>query len=175
MYIKSMPIEMPRVEQEKNLLIWKAPARPFKRMDKQTLTVPVVIAILVGIVMLIAGEWMIIALIAAIVFAYYAWSTVAPDEMEYLITNRGLRVHGKFYPWEVLARWWIENKTGENLLMVETPVGIAGRVVLPLGKTDPKSVERVMREYLLFEKPLDTSLEKAGKWLSDKFPLAEKV
>lgn len=169
-----MPEEKPRIEQEKILLVWKAPARPFKQKDKQMLTVPVVIAILVGVVMLIAGEWVIIALIAAILFAYYMWSTVPPEEAEYVITNRGLKIHGRSYPWEVLSRWWIDDKDGQQLLMLESPAGIVGRLVAPLGKQDPKEIEKIMEKYVFHEKPADTQLDKAGKWLANKFPISEK-
>lgn len=169
-----MPEDKPRIEQEKNVLSWKAPARPFKYKDKQVMTVPIVIAILAGIIMIIAGEWVIIALIVAMIFAYYMWSTVPPEEAEYLITNRGIRMHGKAYPWEILSRWWIEEKEGQKLLMLETPVGVVGRLVIPLGKQKQEEVEKVMEKYVFHEKPADSQLDKAGKWLATKFPIAEK-
>jgi hypothetical protein len=172
-----MPEEeaVPRGIQEKSLLVWKAASRPYKTPGKQFLTVPMVIGILVGLIFLMAGEWMAIAVIAAIVFAYYMWSTVPPQEAEFAITNRGLRVGGQLYLWEVLTRWWMGDKWGQKMLMVETPTSSVGRLILPLGETEEKKVTDLMEKYLLLEKPDDTWLDKTGKWMTEKFPLEQKV
>ncbi|HBC72431.1 MAG: hypothetical protein UX91_C0001G0137 [Candidatus Amesbacteria bacterium GW2011_GWB1_47_19] len=164
---------LPRVEQEKTLVSWKAPARPFKPRGSQFLTVPMVTAILVGIILLLAGEWMLIAVVVALVFAYYVWTTVPPMEAEFLITTRGLRLHEQLYVWEVLTRWWMTDKWGQKILAVETPTVMVGRLLLPLGKTDEKEIIKEMEKYLLREQPADTTLDKMGKWLTEKFPLEE--
>ena len=163
-----------RVEQEKVLLAWKAPARPYRRMPKQFMTVPLVISGLVGLVLLVAGEWMLIAVVAALVFAYYAWSVVPPEDAEYALTNRGLRIHGQLMEWMNFTRWWTVDKWGHAMLIIEAPGTITGQVVMPLGDTDQKNVEEVMNKMLLREKPADTGLEKASKWLSEKFPISEE-
>jgi hypothetical protein len=169
-----MPEEKSRVEQEKSLLVWKGPNRPYKTPGKQFLTVPMVIGILVGLIFLLAGEWMAIAVIASIIFAYYMWSTVPPQEAEFAITNRGIRVGGQLYVWDVLTRWWMGEKWGQKMLMVETPVSPVGRLVMPLGETKEEKITEIMEKYLLREKPNDTLLDKSGKWLTEKFPLEQK-
>jgi hypothetical protein len=165
----------PQVEQEKALLSWIGLSRPYKGRTKQILTVPVVIGILVGIILIFAGEWMLIGVVAALIFAYYMWSTVKPDDTEYKITTRGIRAHGRLYMWDVLTRWWIEEKWAQKMLMVETPVNAAGRIVMPLGETKDGDVEKVMEKFLLKEAPEPTQLDKMGKWLAEKFPLEEKI
>ncbi|KKW00602.1 MAG: hypothetical protein UY33_C0008G0012 [Candidatus Amesbacteria bacterium GW2011_GWA1_48_9] len=163
------------MEQEKTLVVWKAPARPFKPRGSQFLTVPMVIAILVGIILLLAGEWMLIAVVASLVFAYYVWSTIPPVEAEFSITTRGVRVAGQLYVWEVLTRWWITEKWGARILTIETPVVTVGRILMPLSKQAEKEVETEMGKYLLKEQPADTWLDKAGRWMTEKIPLEEKV
>jgi hypothetical protein len=169
-----MPEEKARVEQERNVLIWRAPNRPYKAPGKQFLTVPMVIGILVGLIFLLAGEWMAIAVIAAIIFAYYMWSTVPPQEAEFAITNRGIRVGGQLYVWDVLTRWWMGEKWGQKMLMVETPASVVGRLVMPLGETKEEKIVEIMEKFLLKEKPDDTWMDKSGKWLTEKFPLEQK-
>ncbi len=160
-----------RVEQEKVLVTWKAFSRLYKKREKQFLTIPVVIGVLLGIVLAIAGEWMAIAVIVALIFAYYVWSTVPPEEVEYGITTRGVRVHGRLYMWEAMIRWWITEKWGQRVLMIDTPEGLAFRVVMPLGEMDEEKIEAAMSRYLLHEVPEETGIDKAGKWLSKTFPL----
>ena len=161
-----------KVEQEKVLLSWKGPERPFRgRTGKQFLTVPVVIAILVGLVLLIAGEWVLIAVVVAMCFAYYMWTTVVPEEVEYRITTRGLRLHGMLYEWPVLSRWWMGEKWGGMMLFVETPTTVMGRLVLPLGSADEAKIEKVMTDNLLHEMSEETGLDRAARWMAKKFPI----
>lgn len=156
---------------EKDLLQWTAASRPFKPLDRQLFATGIIIAVLVSIISAFAGEWMLIAVIVAIVFAYYMWSTVAPEDTQYVLTTRGVRAHGQLYLWQELTRWWIEDKGGHKMLMIDSPLNFPKRLHLLLGSLDEKTVENIMGTYLLQEKPLETPLDKAGRWLADKFPL----
>jgi len=120
----------PQIEQEKELVVWKAMERPFKVRDRQFFTTAMVIAMLVGVILLFAREWMLVATLAAGVFAYYVWSTVPPQEVEYKITTRGVRMHGKLYTWAEMARWWVEEKWGYKLLAVDVPGSFPKRLYL---------------------------------------------
>ncbi len=156
---------------EQTLLKWMAPARPFKTRDRQFFATVIVIAILIGILLAFAREWMLIAVIAAMIFAYYVWSTVTPEEAEYSLTTRGIRAHGQLYRWDELSQWWLEEKWGQKVLVVATPVAVARRLHLLLGQTSEEQLKQVLEKYLVMEKPPETALDKAGKWVSEKFPL----
>lgn len=162
-------------EQEKILLEWKAPARPYRQHSKEFMTVPLIIAFLVGLVLIVSGEWILIAVVAALIFAYYTWSVVPPEMAEYKITTRGLRVSGKLYEWAVFTRWWIDEKWGHTMLCLETPIEVVRQVTAPLGELDSKRVTELMDRILLHERPEVTQIDKAGKWLAEKFPLEQKM
>ena len=161
----------PRVEQEKELVKWTAASRPFKPLSRQIFTTAVAIAILVGVILIFAGEWVLIMVMAAAIFAYYAWSTVPPEESEYVITTRGLRVHGQLYRWEELSRWWMEDKWGYKLMVVDTPLSFPRRLHVVLGTASEAKVKEVMEKYVLMERPEPTAMDRAGKWVAEKFPL----
>lgn len=156
---------------EQPLFKWMAPARPFLARDRQFFTTVIVIAVLISILLAFAREWMLIAVIAAMVFAYYVWSTVPPEEVEYAITSRGLRIHGQLYRWDELVQWWPDEKYGQKMITVATPLSFSRRLHLLLGKTELEQVKPVLEKYLLMEKPPETSMDRAGKWVSEKFPL----
>ena len=158
------------MEQEKELVVWKAMERPFKARDRQFFTTAMVIAALVGVILLFAREWMLVVTLVAGIFAYYVWSTVPPQEVEYKITSRGVKMHGRLYTWEEMARWWIEEKWGHKLLAVDTPASFPKRLYLVLADNQSQ-VEEAMGKYVLMESPAETSMDRAGKWLSEKFPL----
>lgn len=156
---------------EQVLLKWMAPSRPFKTRDRQFFATVIVIAVLISILLAFAREWMLIAVIAAMIFAYYVWSTVAPEDMEYSITSRGIRMHGQLYRWEELVQWWTEDKWGQKMLVIATPTAAARRLHLLMGQMDEEQVKQVLEKYLVMEEPPETALDKAGKWVSEKFPL----
>jgi hypothetical protein len=160
-----------RVEQEKMILTWKGPNRPFRKLEKKSLSVPMVIAFLVALIFALAGEWLLIAVVVALVFAYYVWTVFPPEVVEFAISNKGLRIRGQLYVWEVMTRWWIEEKWGMKILMVEAPgVGI-GKLVLPLGEMEEVKLNKEMEKWLLHERPPETAVDRMGKWLEEKFPL----
>ena len=159
------------VEQEKTLVSWKGPARPFKRLDRQGMAVPAVIAVLVGVILLVAGEWMLIVVVGALAFAYYMWSTVQPEDTEYILTTRGLRMFGRLYEWSVMTKWWIEERWGAEYIAVESWATPMGKMYLPLGKGEEKKIIEVFEKYLIKEKPVETAVDKMGKWVGEKFPL----
>jgi len=165
--------ETAQVEQERELVKWTAAERPYRPLDRQIFVTGVVVAILVGVIMLLAGEFMAILVLAAVIFAYYVWSTVPPQQVEYLITTRGIRMSGQLYAWTEMTRWWMGEKWGSKLLTVETPVSWPKRLHLVLG-AEEEAVKGVMEKYVLMEKPVETTMDKAGKWLMEKFPLQAK-
>ena len=148
-----------------------APSRPFKLRDRQFFTTIIVIAVLVCILLAFAREWMLIATVAAMIFAYYVWSTVPPEEVEYSITTRGVRVHGQLYRWDELTQWWMEDKWGQKMIVIATPTSVSRRLHLLLGQTGEAQAKQVLEKYLVMEKPPETAMDKAGKWVTEKFPL----
>ncbi|KKU27527.1 MAG: hypothetical protein UX80_C0031G0010 [Candidatus Amesbacteria bacterium GW2011_GWA2_47_11b] len=160
----------PQIEQERELVKWIAAERPYKPLDRQMFVTGVVVAILVGVIMLLAGEFMAVLVLAAVIFAYYVWSTVSPQQVEYVITTRGIRMSGRLYTWVEMTRWWMGEKWGSRLLTVETPTSWPKRLHLVLG-AEEEAVKGVMEKYVLMEKPVETSMDRAGKWLAEKFPL----
>ena len=160
----------PQIEQERELVKWMAAERPYKPLDRQMFVTGVVVAALVGVIMLLAGEFMAVLVLAAVIFAYYVWSTVPPQQVEYVITTRGIRMSGQLYAWAEMTRWWMGEKWGSRLLTVETPASWPKRLHLVLG-SEEETVKSVMEKYVLMERPAETAMDRAGKWLSEKFPL----
>jgi hypothetical protein len=156
-------------------LKWVAPARLYKPRDRQFFTTAIAIAVLVGIILAFAGEWMLIMVMVAMFFAYYVWSTVPPENTEYEILDRGVKIHGQLYKWEELNQWWLEEKWGQRVLTFDAPL-VAGRrlhmVLDPIITSE--QIARAIGANLIEERPADTTMDRAGRWLSEKFPLEAK-
>src|SRR3989344_2388837 len=93
----SAPARVPsiRFEPEKDLHSWKAPSRPFKKRGREFWVTVLSIAALLAFVLFLAEGVMPVILIISLVFLFYVLSTVTPEEIEYKITNRGVKVADK--------------------------------------------------------------------------------
>lgn len=171
---ENAPVEVLPVKEVRTLLSWKAPARLFKRRDKEFWTTVLAIIFLISLILLFLKEWFLIATIFALAFVYYVLSTVPPEEIEYQLTNRGIRFEKIEYPWEALYRFWISEKWGQKILNIDGRAGFAGRLTLILGSQDEKRVTEIIGKYLLHEEALPTFFDRASEWLAQKIPLEKE-
>jgi len=159
-------------EPEKTLLSWKSPARLYKKRNREYFTTIGVIVLLLSVILLFAKEFLLVGVILALAFVAYVLASVAPPEVEHVLTNKGVRTGGKLYPWQLLGRFWLETKWGQDSLMVENLLGFPGHLVLLLPKDiDRSALEKTMSSRLLKEKPSPSPIDKAAEWLQRKVPL----
>lgn len=159
---------------DQTLLKWLAPSRPFKTRDRQFFTTAVAIVILISVILAFAGEWMLIAVLVAMCFAYYVWSTVPPEEAEYSLTTKGVFVHGRLYKYEELSSWWVENQFGQEVLVFDAPLVVGRRLFLVLKDVAQNQLQETLGKYLPNERPLPTNIDKVSSWVNEKFPLDTK-
>ena len=163
------PLEVLPVREVKTFLTWKAATRPFKKRNRDFWTTVLAIVFLISLILLFIKEWFLIAAIIALTFVYYVLSTVPPEEIEYSITNRGIRFANLEYPWESISRFWFSQKWGQDLVNFE--FGNAFRLSWVLGSQDKKEVQEVLEKFLPLEEATPTFFDRASEWLTRKFPL----
>lgn len=166
----------PRVvqhEEEKDLFSWKAPARPFKKRDKEFFTTIAAIGVLMGLILFFMEGFLPVLVIVALVFLVYVLSTVPPDEVEHKITNRGVYFSNRLNPWFELRRFWFTSRFGSDLLVVET-LRMPGRIEFVIQTKDQEAIKKHLSEYILFEQAAPNVLDKAASWLGKRVNLDTK-
>ncbi|OGV90621.1 hypothetical protein A2783_05650 [Microgenomates group bacterium RIFCSPHIGHO2_01_FULL_45_11] len=159
-------------EPEKTLLTWKAPARLFKKRNREYYSTIAVIVVLLCVILLFAKEFLLIAVILSLAFVAYVLASVAPSEVEHKITNKGIRTGERFYLWSMLGRFWFEDKWGQEMLLVENLSGFPGRLTFLLAvEIKKEELEKILSARIVKEKPALTAIDKAAKWLQEKVPL----
>lgn len=154
---------------EKDLLVWTAPARPFKRRDKQFYVTTISIASLVSLILFLAEGAMPVILIISLIFLYYVLSTVEPETIEYKITNKGIKIANKTTLWEQMGRFWFGRRYSSELLVFETFV-LPGRMELVVDQTQKEQIKKVLEKYLTEEEISPSRLDRAVDWFSKKMP-----
>ena len=153
------------------LLAWQAPERVFKQRSKEFWSTILSIIFLISVVLFLAQEYLLIATIFALTFFYYILSTNPPQDIECKITNRGFVWGSQKFKWITLRRFWFTKEDGQNILNIETTLDIPRRLIVLLGKQNPKTVGKILENFLPHEKVAPSFIERATRWLGKTFPL----
>jgi hypothetical protein len=156
-------------EPEKDLVTWIAPARPFKRRNKEFYITMIVIAAIVGLILFLVEGFMPVILIISLVFLFYILSTVEPEEVEYKITNKGIVIAGRRTGWDILLRFWFSRRFDSELLIIETLV-LPGRLELVIRLEDKEKIKKALLKFIPEEETPPSTLDRAANWFSRKLP-----
>jgi len=164
-------VQVIKPEPLKTLLTWTAPERPFKKRGREYFTTVGAIVFLLAVILLFLKEWLLIAVMIALMFVAYIMATVEPRKVEHKITNQGIITGGKKYRWEELGRFWFTEKWGGKILHTETLFGLPRQLLMLLGETKQEQIKKILSDYLPFEEPEKTWVDNASEWLSRRVPL----
>ncbi len=156
-------------EPEKELLDWSAPARPFKRMNREFWVTIIAMAAIVGLILFFAEGFMPVILIISIIFLVYVLTTVEPENINYSVTNKGIKIGEKTFEWERLIRFWFSKRFDSQLLIVQK-YGIPNRLEFVINQDEKENLKTTLLKYIPEEKIPPSSLDKAASWFSKKIP-----
>lgn len=158
---------------EETLVEWLAPARPFKKRNRQFFSTIIVIAILISLILFFAGQVLPVAVVISVVFLVYVTAVIPPLDVKYKLTNYGIYIEKEAFSWDSMGRFWFDTKSDQRVLEIEL-YRFPNRLTFVLieGQTPrEKDLEMVLSEVLMKEKPELTTYEKVAAWLKDKIPL----
>lgn len=156
-------------EPEKMIFSWRAPARPFKRRDREFWVSIIAIAAVAGFILFIIEGVMPVILVISLVFLFYILSTVQPEEIEYKITNKGVNIADKRIEWQVLSRFWFSRRFESGLLVFET-LTLPGRLELVIKPEDKKELKKAILNHIPEEEAPPINLDRAANWFAKKLP-----
>jgi len=156
-----------RFEPEKELFGWKAASRPFKKKDRDFWVRLVTIAGVFAVILFLIEGTMPVVLMISLLFLFYVLSTVEPEEIEYKITNKGIKIADKRIDWDLLTRFWF-TKRGESELLVVGTLGLSGRLELIINESDKDKIRKTLLNFLPEEEMAPTNMDKMSGWLTSK-------
>ncbi len=156
-------------ETEKDLLTWTAAARPFKRRNREFFITVGAMAGVVGLVLFIIEGVLPLILLISLLFLFYVMSTVEPANIEYKITNFGIKVAGKRTDWNAMKRFWFVKRMDSELLIIET-FSLPGRLEMVIRPEIKKDIEKIISDYIPFEEQPASYIDKATTWVSGRVP-----
>jgi hypothetical protein len=158
-----------RREPERDLVTWTAPARPFKRRDRQFYTTVFAIAGIISLILFLAEGIMPVILIVALIFLYYVLSTVPPENVEYKITSKGVKIAGKLTEWQTMSRFCFGERSGSEILIFETFL-IPGKIEIMINPEIKDGLKREISAYIPYEEIAASGLDRITNWVAQKLP-----
>ena len=158
-----------RREPEKDLFVWTASARPFKRRDREFYVTVMAMGGIVALIMFLVEGFMPVILIVSLFFLFYVLSTVPPEDIEYKITNKGIKIAGSRTDWGMLGRFWFSRRFDHDLLIIES-ANLPGRIELVIPSAVKEEIKKALSAYLFEEEIPPSPLDKAANWFSKKLP-----
>lgn len=154
-------------EPERDLITWTAPSRVFRRYGRKAYVTLFSIVGIVSIIIFIAEGLMPVILLAALVFLFYTLSTIQPENIEYKITNRGIKIAGKETKWQEMTSFWFITRTGGEILGFDTIV-FPSKMELVINPEIKDDLKREISAYLPYEEKTPSAMDKLTVWFSKK-------
>ncbi|MEX0617211.1 MAG: hypothetical protein WD231_05445 [Candidatus Woykebacteria bacterium] len=149
---------------------WSSPSHVFIPRGKKWITYIVLVAILIILVLLLVGEYFIIAPVVAVSFLAFILSSAPANEIEHRITTEGVISGKRDFLWEEIYDFWFSEKHGHTLLNMDILVGFPGRLIIIVDKEDKEKIKNILLRHLPFrEVPKTTWIDSFGDSLSNIF------
>jgi len=159
----------------KDLFSWKSLNRPMWSYSRDVFTTFAVIALLLSFIVAFIQEFLLIVVVWAAYFLFYALSKVPPVEVEHKITTEGVVSMDKSYLWSELGPFWFTEKGDQTVLHI-LHSNIFGQLILLVDKKDKEKIRDILVEFLPYiETPQKSTTDKLADWFGKKFPLESMV
>jgi hypothetical protein len=158
------------------LLEWTAPGRPFRKRGKQYYLTALLIALLVEVILFLFSQYMLMLVVASILFVAFALASVPPSDFKYRISTEGITVEDHFFLWQELYDFYFKKREGVDVVHIRTHSLIPGELTLTLGNLDREHIKSTLLHYLPYREVIrSTFMEKSGDWLARNFPLEKET
>ncbi len=156
----------------KTLLEWSAPGRPFRRKSKEYYLTSILIMLLVEIILFLFSQYLLMLVVASLVFLAFVLNIVPPSNFRYRISTEGLTIEDHFFLWQELYDFYFKKREGVDVLHIRTHSYLPGELTLTLGNIDRNKIKSALLPYLPYREYIKpTFMEKSADWLTRNFPL----
>ncbi|MFZ5424375.1 MAG: hypothetical protein ACOZAO_01105 [Patescibacteria group bacterium] len=156
--------------EKKVLHTWKAITRQNKKMNTKLAKNVVIILVVVALLLIAMQEFLLIGLIASIIFVYYVLSATPSEEVTHVVTTHGVSFAGEFYYWHELKYYFFKKQDAFNVLCADTVTSLPGRLYFLIDDKDKTALDGYFGTYLpkLEEEPSDIITD-ARNFVSARF------
>ena len=180
---KDLPKELPsdvdrdqeqyqHYNQVKTVLSWSAHGRPYIPRGRQFYMTALLITFLIAVILFLFSQYLLMVLVAALVFMGFAFSLIPPRNFHYRMSTEGVTIEDHFYLWRELYDFYFKRKEDVDFLHIRTEDMFPGELIISLGDMHRDQVIKAILPYLPYREVIKpTFMERSGEWLYKNFPL----
>ena len=144
----------------KTLLSWTSREDLFRKRGKQYYLTSLLIMLLVEVILFLFSQYLLMLVVASLVFVAFALNTVPPHNFHYRISTEGVTIEDHFFLWQELYDFYFRKIEGIEVLHIRTHSFIPGELTLTLGDIDKEHVKRVLLPFLPYREVIKSTLWK---------------
>jgi len=145
--------ENQKEEVEKDIFTWTAPSRPFIQRNREFWVKVIAISSVFAFILFIVEGAMPVLLMISLIFLFYVLSTVRPENIEYKITNLGVKIGGVTNRWEYIQRFWFSKRGNDHVLILDLPT-LSGNLELVYNVKDKDEIRFALKKFIPEEETL---------------------
>jgi len=175
---EAVPAENPVFDLEKLgekqvLYTWEAPLRmPIEAFSSKLTKNLFIIGGVLGLFLLLIGEFFIILVIASIIFVGYILANSPSEMATYEISTHGVKFTDHFYYWNELGNFFFTQNKGHAILNIDVKDKLPARLFLTVKEGEQDKIRDLCEKYLPYLKEApETFMDKAYKKVVGKLDL----
>lgn len=133
---------------EKTLISWSAPEFIYYEKTTQYFIIAGIFVIVLVILMVILKEWMTVIAIFVTAAVLYIYSQRKPQVLKYGITNKGVNIGARHYPYSQLKSFWIIENPSASCIHFEPTKRFSLPIIAQLGNLKTEKIKKVVKKYL---------------------------
>ena len=133
------------------LLVWEKemPADSKKVFNSSFVRAVTIIGILLGVLFLFMREFALILVVGSLILFFSSLDKMTFSKVRYEVSNHGILIGDDLYFWDVLRRYYFSPRgVSDEVVVVDTVLGIPGRIYLPFNPEDKSKIMEIFDNYL---------------------------
>ncbi|HOM77659.1 hypothetical protein KBG31_02390 [Patescibacteria group bacterium] len=165
--------DLEKLGEKKVLYTWEAPLRPTVTAFNTKITKNLfIIGGVLGLFLLLIGEFFIILVIASVIFTGYILANTPTETASYELSTHGVKFIDQFYYWNELGNFFFTQNGGHTILNIDVKEKLPARLFLTVLDGEKEKVRDICESYLPYLKEAPESfMDKGYKKLVSKLDL----
>lgn len=140
---------------------WESPSRTYEKKDKPWFLKVAIAALLLILFFAFLQDFIVILVICVIVLILFLLSSIPPNTVKHVISNKWIKTIETKYKWKELKDFWVAVKNNQTIVYIGTKLKFPPRLLLIINKENEEKVIQLLGKYLEYKE-----FDKKQGWVS---------
>lgn len=145
---------------------WNASEFAFIKTKPAWFLIVIVLAVVAVGVLIFLRQWLTIPLVVVIAAALVVYARKEPRVLNYTLTNRGLHINDRLYPYDSFRSFWLANDYHQTVFELEPTARLMPMLSLPSSDENHELIEQTLEEHLPRSTPKNDWVDKLFRYFN---------